>query len=249
MSDGPQKENGYTAIANELLKAIVNTNFTQYEYKCVLFLMRMTYGWHKKDDAISLKQWADGTGIGKRHVATTLNGLAEKNVIMREKGRGRGNATVYRFNKHYSEWYKKVRVDAPIKKVHTDAPISVEKVRVDVPEKVRVDVPTKEKKESTTSTAATSQPKTRDEWFAAYEHIWGLTLTCADADDILEWKERVTLEGWKYALQEARTSNARNWRYLRSILRRIEVDGPPATNSSAQQQPSTIDFVWGDMLK
>ena len=152
MSDAPQVEDGnFTRIHNEILEVITLGKFTIYEYKCLLYLLRKTYGWQKKEDANSLAQWEDGTGINKRHVARTIENLVKRKVVNRQKRRGRGQSTIYGFNKYFDTWTEKVPVRVPIKKVPVEVPISEEKVRVQVPEKVRVEVPTKESKEITSS--------------------------------------------------------------------------------------------------
>ena len=44
----PQKENGYTTIANELLEAIYCSKFSPTEFKMLLFIFRYTYGFNRK---------------------------------------------------------------------------------------------------------------------------------------------------------------------------------------------------------
>ena len=104
-SNGPQKEDGYTPIANEILEALTLGKFTTREYKCLLFLLRKTYGWSKKEDGISLTQWVDGTGLYKIDVSRTLKRLEERHIIVCEAaGLGRGASKIYGFNKHHEQW-------------------------------------------------------------------------------------------------------------------------------------------------
>ena len=77
----PQKENGYTPIANELLEAICRFPFSGSQLRIVLFLMRKTYGWSKKWDNISCSQFAIGTGLNPRTVKRELKKLESMNVI------------------------------------------------------------------------------------------------------------------------------------------------------------------------
>lgn len=74
----------FTRIHNKILEGLARASLTAMEYRCILFLVRMTYGWQKKEDAISLSQWTNGIGIDKSNrgnVLNTLNGLVAKGVI------------------------------------------------------------------------------------------------------------------------------------------------------------------------
>lgn len=79
----PQLENGYTMVANELLEALAKIKLCSYETRVLLFIIRKTYGWHKKTDWISLSQIAMGTDIRKPHVSRTINSLKSRNIIER----------------------------------------------------------------------------------------------------------------------------------------------------------------------
>ena len=45
----PQKEEGYTAIANDLFEAVYRFNFTLRELKVLLSIIRRTYGYNRKE--------------------------------------------------------------------------------------------------------------------------------------------------------------------------------------------------------
>jgi phage replication O-like protein O len=103
----PQIENGYTRIANELLDAIVHYPFSRREYAVVMAIIRMTYGFNKKEDAISGWQLSEMTGIDRSHVSKTINELVRKNVIKKgDSGRiSHGQAiALLSINKHYKSW-------------------------------------------------------------------------------------------------------------------------------------------------
>ncbi|HUU39672.1 MAG TPA: replication protein, partial [Desulfatiglandales bacterium] len=93
----PQLEDGYTRIANELLEAMARINLSGYQSRVLMAIWRQTYGWHKKEDYISVSQIARMTGIDKRNVSRTLKELIEKNMI-------RKNGRMTAFNKNYNEW-------------------------------------------------------------------------------------------------------------------------------------------------
>ncbi len=103
----PQVENGYTRIANELLDAIISHPFSRREYAVFMAIVRMTYGYNKKEDAISGWQLSEITGIDRSHVSKTINELVQKNIIKKsDSGRiSHGQSIPFlSINKHYKTW-------------------------------------------------------------------------------------------------------------------------------------------------
>lgn len=100
-------EGDFTRLHNTILEKLALARFTASEYRCLMFLFRMTYGWQKKEDAISLSQWATGIGLDPekyRHNALrTLQGLIAKRVIY-TKDNGNNKPATWGFNKHFDEW-------------------------------------------------------------------------------------------------------------------------------------------------
>jgi phage replication O-like protein O len=99
----PQKENGYTSIANELYDAIIKWRFSSYEYRVIIFIIRKTYGYNKKGDWISLSQFVEGTNIRRTHICRTINYLIKQNIIT--KG-GNKEKPEYGIQKDYEKWLK-----------------------------------------------------------------------------------------------------------------------------------------------
>lgn len=93
----PQLENGYTRIANEILEELAKIQISGYQWRCIMFLWRKTYGFKKCEDTISLSQWVDGTGLKKQHVCRTVKELEQRKIITK-------NGNKYKFNKHYQEY-------------------------------------------------------------------------------------------------------------------------------------------------
>ena len=104
MAKDIQVENGgYTRIHNDILEALSKARLTGQEFRLLIFLLRKTYGWNKKEDAISLSQFADGLGLKHpQKVVSILAELLSKNIIYRHKKRGL--IWVYGFNKHIELW-------------------------------------------------------------------------------------------------------------------------------------------------
>lgn len=99
----PQKEDGYTAIANEIVSALASIRISGEEMQCLWVILRKTYGWNKKEDSISLSQFTEITGINKRqNVLRALNKLLSKKII----GVIKKDNTIskYRLNKDFETW-------------------------------------------------------------------------------------------------------------------------------------------------
>jgi phage replication O-like protein O len=66
-------------------------------------IFRKTYGWNKCEDAISLSQFVEMTGLTKPHIIHSIAGLLLKKVIIVAEN-GNTPAKVYKFNKNYDQW-------------------------------------------------------------------------------------------------------------------------------------------------
>ena len=94
----PQLEDGFTMVANEIIEELARINLCAYESRVLWFIIRKTYGWHKKNDWIALSQIVDSTGILKPNVSRTLKSLKARNIITRDKNRRVG------LQKDYEKW-------------------------------------------------------------------------------------------------------------------------------------------------
>jgi phage replication O-like protein O len=102
-SNGIQVEEGnFTRIHNTILERLAQANLNGSEFRCLMFLFRQTYGFCKKEDALSFGQWHEGTGLDKRQMIRTLQGLAEKGFIY-ALDNGNNRAKTYGFNKYFWE--------------------------------------------------------------------------------------------------------------------------------------------------
>ena len=111
----PQKENGYTAIANELLDALGLVKLTDYEKTVVIHIWRKTYGFSKKEDWISNSQFVLATGINKGNISRTIKSLRNKGIVICRDNK------YLRVNKNWEEWKVICR---------DNKKLSVEKLRV-----------------------------------------------------------------------------------------------------------------------
>lgn len=96
----PQTENGYTKIANEILEQLVKAGLLGSEWDIAVFIIRQTYGFHKKSDWISLTQFQEATNKSRMTVVKTLKNLLSKKILIK-------NDNKYGFNKDYDSWVVK----------------------------------------------------------------------------------------------------------------------------------------------
>lgn len=117
----PQKENGYTSVANELLEAFAQTHSIGSEaFQVLMLLIRRSYGFHRKDAEMSISFIAKGTGLKRRCASRAVERLVSKRMIVRTE-------SIVSLNKNYDEWVVSKRTPS----VQTDTP-PVSKRRTEV---------------------------------------------------------------------------------------------------------------------
>lgn len=104
MVASPQLENGYTRIADELLEAVY-TNVINAEFMRALFwIIRITYGFHKKITITNYKSLATALTISPEEARGLLTQMATLNYILFESQTDSSNQCVVGINKNYDEW-------------------------------------------------------------------------------------------------------------------------------------------------
>ncbi len=100
--DGPQIENGYTKIANELLealtKAMANGTITAREGAVINYIIRYTYGFQKTNGYFKNKEMSEYFGWSKNQTSIYIKSLQDKKIIIKEQD------NKYKLNKYYKEW-------------------------------------------------------------------------------------------------------------------------------------------------
>lgn len=146
----PQKEDGYTAIANEIMDALCRIRIPGEEMQVLNAILRKTYGWKKCEDTIALSQFVEMTGLSKPHIIHSITGLLLKKVIIVAE-KGNDKAKVYKFNKDYDKWEPlPKKVTLPKKEIGV-----AEKGNTSLPKKV----PTKENCTKETITKETPEAR------------------------------------------------------------------------------------------
>ena len=81
-----QLENGYTAIANDLLTAFSNINLSSHEFRVLWTLIRLTYGFKRKTVRIKGSNIVKETGLCRQNVWRALSKLESRKIIDKHKG-------------------------------------------------------------------------------------------------------------------------------------------------------------------
>ena len=107
----PQLENGYTSIANDILEHLARLRIPGEARQVLDFILRKTWGWHKKSDMISLSQFVEGTGLNKAHICRAINTLTAMNLVTKKGNalslftkKGNDTAVIYEFQKDFEKW-------------------------------------------------------------------------------------------------------------------------------------------------
>ena len=93
----PQKENGYTAIANEILEHLPSVGLDGSEWDVLSVIFRFTYGFQKKADWISLGMFAKYTKIGRNNIPRIIRKLVSRRILVKDK------KSLF-INKNWEEW-------------------------------------------------------------------------------------------------------------------------------------------------
>lgn len=90
-------DDGFTRLATTLLEEYAGADLTKRQFKVLLAVLRMTYGWNKPHDRIANSQIAEITKLPIKRVSETRVQLVEMNIL-KKTGNHIGP------NKNISEW-------------------------------------------------------------------------------------------------------------------------------------------------
>ncbi len=97
----PQKENGYTGIANEIMDKLCELKLSGSQWQIIMCVFRATYGWNKKEDYISLSQFEQKTGISRQEICKKIKLLVSRRLLLVNKCT---LSNRYSFNKNWEQW-------------------------------------------------------------------------------------------------------------------------------------------------
>ena len=101
----PQIEDGHTKIANDLFEKIISSGLNGTELSVILFLIRKTYGFQKKQDYISLNQFMACIPVSRPTICKALKNLQLVKIIkLVKKGNSINMANLYALSKNFDTW-------------------------------------------------------------------------------------------------------------------------------------------------
>ncbi len=109
----PQKENGYTAIANEIMEALAKMPLNGTQFRIITIVFRYTYGFSRKTHSLSESFISEATGVDKRNIRRELTDLIDSKLINIVKEATFTTPREIEFNKNYEKWIKGERVKTP----------------------------------------------------------------------------------------------------------------------------------------
>jgi len=100
----PQKEDGYTPVANEILEQVYKLKLNGTQFKVIMVVWRFTYGFSRKEHELSETFIARATETHKAQMMKELSKLISQKIlkVMREATFTRPR--LISFNKNYNEW-------------------------------------------------------------------------------------------------------------------------------------------------
>ena len=177
------------------------------EFRVLLAVIRKTWGWHKKEDTLSLNQIAEMIGLSRRTVIRASGGLLEKRILDRVERINR--PSTWRINKDYELWV--VSKVAPIDKSGTSDRNDTRSSDKSGTLQKKEEKKTKRKKKAASSDADPRFQLLKDFFFQEYERIRGVKLDTDGSDyaalSQLLKRNKAALEDLKRAVTRFLESN------------------------------------------
>jgi phage replication O-like protein O len=99
----PEKMCKFTGIPNELLSAFMQLHINGTQWRLIQVIIRKTYGWGKKEDAVALSQFKKHTGgLPRALISRELLSLEKRNIISAKSIKGK--TKVYSVQEDYEQW-------------------------------------------------------------------------------------------------------------------------------------------------
>jgi phage replication O-like protein O len=103
--DTPEKD--YFKVKNDWFDALIKFKLPGVQMQCVLFIIRRTYGWQRKESDIPTGEFAETLGVRPQHICRALNELKKRKIVTITKN-GNKRYSTYSFNKYFNTWLPKM---------------------------------------------------------------------------------------------------------------------------------------------
>jgi len=124
----PQKENGFVAIANELIEVLSRIKLNGTQFRIILAILRATYGYNRKYHHISDGFLSKVTGINQRQINREIQRLIKMDIIKLYDTGSYTQARVIGIQKDYSKWKTEINDYSSDKSDSTDKIDSTDKL-------------------------------------------------------------------------------------------------------------------------
>ncbi len=98
----PQKENGFTPIANEIIEQLAKIPLNGTQWRIMAVVWRYTYGFSRKGHELSLNFIANAINCPKTQVKREIDRLIGSNILTIEKEASFNQTRTLSFNKDYT---------------------------------------------------------------------------------------------------------------------------------------------------
>lgn len=100
----PQKEHGFTPIANELLEALCRTRLPGEARQVLDTVIRQTYGYGRSQDRLALSQISAATGLNRFAASRALAKLRAMRIVEVTKNGNKFDPNTIKINKDWEKW-------------------------------------------------------------------------------------------------------------------------------------------------
>ncbi|WP_025706237.1 replication protein [Paenibacillus graminis] len=102
--EGPQLEDGYTRVANEILEQVARRKFNATQLRIIMIIWRYTYGYRRKDHDFALTFLQQLTSLPASTVKREVGLLIKSAVLIVTQKETSVLPRRLSFNKHYEQW-------------------------------------------------------------------------------------------------------------------------------------------------
>jgi phage replication O-like protein O len=100
----PQKENGYTPIANEILEHLMKIKLNGTQFRIIMAVWRYTYGFSRKEYTLSESFLAKSIRTSRQSIGRELKFLFSQRILIVITPSSCISTAIIAFNKNYDEW-------------------------------------------------------------------------------------------------------------------------------------------------